>query len=130
VKERRIADRVLFTGILDHTEVPNALAAMDIAVQSDVTDYASPLKLIEYMAAARAIVAPRKGNIQEIIRDGETGLLFEPGNLEEMGGAIRRLAVDPGLRDRLGRAAREHLFLARYTWDSNVDRVLQLFEKV
>jgi glycosyltransferase involved in cell wall biosynthesis len=130
VKEMNIADRVIWTGILDHEEVPSALAAMDIAVQSDVTDYASPLKLIEYMAAARAIVAPRKRNIQEIIRDGETGLLFEAGNLKEMGDAMRKFAVDPELRERLGRSAREHLIRNKYTWDSNADRVLEIFEKV
>ncbi len=130
IREKDIEDRVIWTGILDHSEVPDALVAMDIAVQSDVTAYASPLKLIEYMAAARPIIAPRKENIVEILEDEDSGLLFEPGNLHEMGGAIRRLARDSALRDRLGRAARHRLLEGRYTWDSNAERVRALLAKV
>ena len=61
-----------------------------------MVDYASPLKIFDYMAAGRAIVAPDQENIREILRDGETALLFDPSRPEAMWQAIARLARDAG----------------------------------
>ena len=130
IREKGIAEKVVWTGILDRHEIPSALAAMDIAVQPDVTAYASPLKLFEYMAAGKAVVAPRRRNIREIIEEGRSGLLFEPENLETLVGAVRRLVKDPELRRRMGDAARETLLERGYTWEANADRVLRLLDEI
>ena len=81
------------------------------------------------MAAGKAIVAPRRANILEIIRDGETGLLFEPESPRAMGEALRRLACDPGMRKRMGDAARRDVFEGGYTWDTNAQRVVKLLKE-
>jgi glycosyltransferase involved in cell wall biosynthesis len=124
-----LADRVIWTGTVRHRDVPDMLSAVDIALQPEVTTYSSPLKLFDYMAAGKAIVAPRRANITEILRDGETGLLFEPDCQRAMGEALRRLACDPGLRQRLGEAARRDLYEGDYTWDSNAKRVVRLLDE-
>jgi len=129
VEERKLGDRVVWTGILKRDQVPDALAATDIALQSAVTGYSSPLKLFEYMASGRAVVAPRLSNILEIIKEEETGLLFEPDNLDEMGAALSRLVSDDKLRERLGKAARRHIEEGAFTWDANAARVLGLIVK-
>jgi glycosyltransferase involved in cell wall biosynthesis len=77
------------------------------------------------MAAGRAIVAPDQPNIREILTDGRTALLFDPGEEGALWRAITRLVEDPALRRRLGEAARAEITLRDYTWRGNARRVVQ-----
>lgn len=120
-----IADRVIFTGAVEQHEVPEFLAAMDIAVQPDVTAYASPIKLFEYLALGKAIVAPRRPNIEEVVEDGRHALLFSPGDTAELASAIGRLCRDEVLRTRIGNAAYRLSEQNGYYWDANARRVLE-----
>jgi glycosyltransferase involved in cell wall biosynthesis len=97
---------------------------MDVAMQPKSVAYASPLKIFEYMAAGRAIVAPDQPNIREILRHEETALLFEPDRPEAMWRQILRLIDDPVLRRRLGAAARAEIARRDYTWDANAAQVI------
>jgi glycosyltransferase involved in cell wall biosynthesis len=119
-----IAGRVIFTGLAPREAVPGLVAGFDIALQPRVVDYASPLKLFEYMAAGRAIVAPDQPNIREILTDGRTALLFDPDHDGAMWQAIARLVEDPALRRRLGEAAQREITLRDYTWRGNARRVV------
>jgi glycosyltransferase involved in cell wall biosynthesis len=123
--ELRIAGRVRFVGLQQHDAIPAILAGLDIALQPRVVTYASPLKLFEYMAAGKAIVAPDQPNIRETLTDGETALLFDPAEPEAMWRAIRQLAVDAELRARLGAAARAEITRRNYTWRGNAERISQ-----
>ena len=120
-----LTDRVRFTGLQAREQIPALVAGFDIALQPRVVDYASPLKIFEYMAAGRAIVAPDQENIREILHDGETALLFDPSRPEAMWQAILRLARDPDLRCRLGTAARAEIARRDYTWAGNARRVAE-----
>jgi len=119
-----IADRVRFTGLSPHADVPGMVAGFDIALQPRAVAYASPLKLFDYMAAGRAIVAPDQPNIREILTDGETALLFDPARADGVWTAVLRLAGDAGLRGRLGGAARAEIERRRYTWAGNAARLV------
>ena len=119
-----VADRVRFTGLAGRDAVPALVGGFDIALQPLVVAYASPLKIFEYMAAGRAIVAPDQPNIREILRDGETAVLFDPAEPGAMARAIARLAADPALRQRLGEAARAEIARRDYTWRGNAARVV------
>jgi glycosyltransferase involved in cell wall biosynthesis len=119
-----IADRVRFTGLAPHEDVPRLVAGFDIALQPRAVAYASPLKIFDYMAAGRAIVAPDQPNIREILTDGETALLFDPARPGAMWAAVLRLASDPALRARLGAAARSEVAHRRYTWTGNAARLI------
>jgi glycosyltransferase involved in cell wall biosynthesis len=130
VRNLSIEDRVAWIGVLEHERVPMALAAMDMALQCEGTEYASPLKLFEYMAAGLPIVAPRMSNIQEVLQDGETGLLYTPEDPKALASALRRMAEDPELRERLGKAARDHLLAGGFTWDENADRILKMLGEI
>ena len=79
-----------------HDAIPGLVAGFDIALQPRVVAYASPLKLFDYMAAGRAIVAPDQPNIREILPDGETALLFDPAASDTMWTAIRCARGGPG----------------------------------
>lgn len=121
-----IADRVRFAGLVAHETIPAMIAGFDIALQPGVVAYASPLKLFEYMAAGRAIVAPDQANIREVLVHDETALLFDPAAPEAMWNAIRRLATDPAARHRLGAAARREIAQRDYSWKGNAARVVGL----
>ena len=86
-------------------------------------NYTSPLKLFEYMAAGRAIVASDLASWADVLAHEETALLLPPGDSEAWSKAIMRLRDDAALRERLGTAAREKA-LAHYTWDARAERIL------
>ncbi|MCU0944699.1 MAG: glycosyltransferase family 4 protein [Rubritepida sp.] len=125
-RELGIADRVRFTGLAQRDAVPGHIAGFDVALQPAAVPYASPLKVFEYMAAGRPIVAPDQPNIHEVLRDGETALLFDPATPGALWAAIGRLAADPALRARLGAAARAEVLARDLTWAGNARRVVAL----
>jgi glycosyltransferase involved in cell wall biosynthesis len=116
---------VTLVGNVPHEEIPRYLALMDVAVAPypALDDfYFSPLKLFEYMAGSRAVVASRIGQVAEVISDGLTGLLYEPGNKEALLGCIQRLRADETLRRELGQNAR--MACSKNTWRQNAERVV------
>lgn len=88
--------------------VPNAatvaLPAFDVFFQPSLWE-AMSVAILEAMAAAKPIVATRVGENGAILDDGIDGLLVKPRDIDGMAAALGRLAADPGLRQRLGRAA-------------------------
>lgn len=125
------ADAVTFTGDVPHEEMPAYLAAMDVAAAPYPRldqQYYSPLKLFEYMATGRAIIASRSGQAAQILTDGVTALLFEAGDRRELADSIRRLHLNPALRERLGRQAAEAG--RAFTWRNNVARVLERLDQL
>jgi glycosyltransferase involved in cell wall biosynthesis len=122
--------RLTVLGVVPRERVPGLLAAVDVALQPSAVDYASPLKLFEYMAAGRAVVAPDQPNIREVLTDNEDALLFPPGDLPAFRDAIQRLCRDDALRHRLGAAARATLDSGGYSWDGNAARVEALARRL
>ena len=123
VEDLNVADRVSFAGLVARERLPRLLAAFDIALLPRCVEYCSPLKLFEYMAAGKAIVAPAQDNVREVLEDQISGLLFSPENCEAMAAAILRLANDADLRIRLGGLARQLISSRGYTWTHNAERV-------
>src|SRR5262249_51810961 len=111
-------------GLVDHAMVPALLDDFDIALQPKVVAYASPLKIFDYVAAGRAIVAPDQANIREILEHERTALLFDPNRTGALWQAVERLIADPDLRMRLGAAARAELEQRNFTWRGNAERII------
>ncbi|MDZ7629035.1 MAG: glycosyltransferase family 4 protein [Parvularculaceae bacterium] len=123
-----VKESVIFTGVVQREEVPAHLAAFDIALQPAVTAYASPLKLFEYMAAGRAILAPDAPNIREILGERGDAALLVAGDDAALFSALDALVADADLRMTLGAAARETLLRRGFTWDANAERVEKIAE--
>lgn len=99
-----VADRVDFRGFRE--DVPGELAAMDVLVHASTVPEPFGQVVVEGMAAGLPVVAARAGGPAEVVRDGVDGLLYPPGDVGGLAGALRRLASDDQLRDRLGAAGR------------------------
>jgi len=118
-----VANRTTFAGLVARDRLAGHTAAIDIALLPKCVEYCSPLKLFEYMAAGKAIVAPDQANIREILVSGISGMLFSPDDTQGMGKAIVNLALDGALRERLGVAARAEIAARGLTWQNNAARV-------
>lgn len=118
-----LADKVAFAGRQPHATIPRFLAAMDIGLLLDSNVYGSPMKIFEYWAMGKAVIAPQVPPVLEIMRDGQTGLLIAPGDSAAMADHILRLAADSELRERLSDAGRRRV-LAEHTWERNASRIV------
>ncbi|MGV3489718.1 MAG: glycosyltransferase family 4 protein [Devosia sp.] len=116
--ELGIADRVDIPGWVDGDRVGELIASADILVLPSFIENL-PLSIIEGMASGLAVVATPVGAVGDIIEDGRSGLLVEPGDVDGLTAALARLVADPELRQRLGSAAqdfhREHLDVGPFT---------------
>ena len=109
--------------------VPLYLSAFDVCAMPHpyTAHYAtatSPLKLFEYMASGRAIVASDLPGWSDVVCDGESALLVPPDDADALADAIQSLHDDPALRARLAACARQIVF-ERYTWDVRARMILQ-----
>jgi glycosyltransferase involved in cell wall biosynthesis len=125
-----VSDRVTFTGVIRRDEVPAAAAAFDIALQTALVPYASPLCLFEYMALGKAIVAPDQPNHREILRGGIDSLLYDPDDPAGIEKALDELCSDPVLRRRIAAAAPATIAERRLTWGDHAERVVNLFSRL
>jgi glycosyltransferase involved in cell wall biosynthesis len=125
-RELALGERVRFTGVVARDDVPRHVAAFDVALQPAVVPYASPLKLFEYLALGKAIIAPRRPNIEEVLSDGANALLFDDAGADSLEAGLARLCGDASLRDRLGRAAAATVARQGLTWAGNAQRVAAL----
>jgi glycosyltransferase involved in cell wall biosynthesis len=128
-----ISDRVTFTGMVEPARVPELLRrasvlALPNPASAISTRFTSPLKLFEYLAAGRAIVASDLPSIREILHNGVDALLVAPGDANALAGAIRRLLAEPALAARLSRAAFEAA--PRYAWERRAEKLETLFTEV
>jgi len=142
---------VTLTGLIPQTETPSYLAASDIVVSPHVPNedgtpfFGSPTKLFEYMAMARGIVASDLGQIGDVLEPAlrarclpetepaenapEVAVLTRPGDIDELISGIRFLVERPRWRQVLGAKARARA-VARYTWRSHVDTILDRVRSV
>lgn len=132
VAARGLTERVTFTGLVPPDQVLPRLREADVLVQplidAPYTRYASAMKLFDYMAAGRPIVAFDLASTREVVADGQTARLVEPGSVEALAAGIRDLLADPALADRLARAAFEEV--ANYTWAHRAARIERLLAEV
>lgn len=128
--EMGVEQRVHFTGLVERDDIAGYVNCFDIALQPSVTSYASPLKIFEYLAMGKAIVAPRTANIEEILVDGESAQLFDPNAPGSLHDAIVALCDDVALRDRLAACAARQIDQQKLTWDDNARRIVALSQEI
>jgi glycosyltransferase involved in cell wall biosynthesis len=126
---RERLDRVRLAGYVPPAEVPAWLAAADVvalpnSAQAAISErYTSPLKLFEYMAAERAIVASDLPSLREVLRHGENAWLVSPDDPAALAAGLRRLLDDAALAARLAARARQEV--EGRTWEARARAVVR-----
>ena len=124
VSEHALGRHVVFTGPVHHEDIAGYIAAMDVAVRAP--EYACPMKIIEYMAMARCVVAPDQPNIREVNDDGRNGLRFTAGDENALEVVLLRAIGDSAPRRALGKNALETVFSRGFLWATNAERAVRL----
>lgn len=119
-------DRIRLLGY--RSDLPEWFEALDVFALSSLRE-ALPNVLLEAMALEAPAVATRIAGVPRLVRDGENGLLIEPGSVDALVSALARLLRDPGLRDRLARAGR-HTVETRYSFAARMDRLRVLYDQL
>jgi len=123
--ELGVADHVVFAGRVPHDEVQRYYNLIDVLVYPRLpmrlTELVTPLKPLEAMAQGRLVVASDVGGHRELIRPGETGILFKAGDAEALATTLSDLLREPARWPALKAAARRYVETER-TWKMSVAR--------
>jgi glycosyltransferase involved in cell wall biosynthesis len=128
-----IAERITFTGLVEPARVPELLRGADVLALPNPSSaistlFTSPLKLFEYMASGRPIVASDLPSIREVLHHEVDALLVTPGDPVALAAGIERVVADPVLARRLAEAALSAV--PAYSWDRRAERLEALFAEI
>lgn len=124
--ELGFSERFICTGVVGRKDIPFWLHQMDIAIQPAVTPWASPLKLLEYLAMRKAIVAADTPNIRELLQHETNALLFDNKDLSAMMEALEHIFKDDDMRKRISEGAYRTIVEHDLTWLGNGKRIEKL----
>lgn len=132
-KKTGVSNKIIFTGMVHYQEVPRYINASDICVAPMVKERnqrigLSPLKLCEYLACGKPVVASRISGL-EILEKYNCGYLINPESPEELAQAIIKLLRDPILRQNMGENGRKYV-LENRSWESVAKKVSATFENI
>lgn len=135
VMQKGLQEAVIMTGAIAHSKVPEMISIAEVAVVPAAPVAAShggtgtPLKLFEYMASGKAIVATALNQATEVIQDGQNGLLVQAGDINGFAKAMLDLLNDSGKRGRLGQNARQHA-VEQYSWEQYTRQLEEIYLSV
>ncbi len=124
-----LRERYRITGRVPYTEVPHYINLFDIAVSPKATFYASPMKVLEYMALGKAVVVPNRSNFLDFVDPGVNSIVFQDGNVGDLTDALSKLCHDPAEAIAIGRQARIKIE-RRLNWKWNAQSVCDLVNKI
>jgi len=117
-----------FMGFVEHNSIPDYLYASDILLalwssKVPTINYCSPLKIFEYMATGRIIVAHDFPTIREVLENGKDSILCEPDNFNSLKSALNNALIERNALD-YGKISRDKAFKL-YSWDNRVKKLLE-----
>ncbi len=124
-RKLKCRDRVILQGYVPHSQIPRYLSVMDIVIAPYPEMslwYPSPMKVFEYMASGKAVVASAVGQIKEIIQDGYNGYLFHSNDPDDLVHKVINLIQSPHLIKKMGHNARKTI-LDKYTWKRHAQSI-------
>jgi glycosyltransferase involved in cell wall biosynthesis len=130
-KRDGVSDRIMITGFVPFTTIPNYLAFADVTVSPCINNddnefFNSPVKLFEYMAMGKPIVASSVGQQGVVIEHGVNGLLHQEKNPEELAQRIYEVYKDKNFATKLGLEARRRA-IEKHDWKFNSQAILDAY---
>ncbi|HMU92011.1 MAG TPA: glycosyltransferase family 4 protein [Anaerolineales bacterium] len=135
IRKLGIEEHVTVQPAVPHHEIPALIASADICVaplglnDRNVTQGACPIKVLEYMAAERPLLASNMPIVRELVREDMDALLFSPSDPEDLARQTITLLNDFELSKRLARSASERA-LTKFTWHESQKKLLKVYEKL
>ncbi|HEU4929309.1 MAG TPA: glycosyltransferase family 4 protein [Candidatus Krumholzibacteria bacterium] len=123
-----VTERVVFLGRCSSEHVERVMAAGDVLVLPSAVE-GLPYVILEAMACGKPVVSSRVFGIPEAVMEGETGLLVAPDDVAGLAEALRMLAADPALRERMGRAGRDR-FERHFTLERQIRAMSSLYREL
>lgn len=127
--DNKLQKHINFCGKLPREELRNLFQSHDVFIFSSIWEEPFGIVLLEAMASGMAVIGTGTGGSKEILVDGESALVYPPGDSEALANAILRLAEDERLRARLGKKAVEHI-RANFDIQMTIDRVEEYLQEV
>ena len=132
-KKLGMSDKSTIMGPVPHEEVPVFYDLIDVFIvsrpETRVTKLVTPLKPFEAMVMGKAVIASKLPALEEIIQHENTGLLYQPDDLENLTRSIEKCIEDPELREQLGKNAHEWVMKNR-TWGAVVKNTLEVYKNL
>ena len=133
VRETGVADHVTFTGRIPHAEVRGMYAMADVLAYprrlTRTTALTTPLKPLEAMAMAKPVVVSDVAPMLELVKDGQTGVVFRAGDVVDLASKLGRLLRNRALREQVGQCAREWVLRERQ-WPDLISRYREVYQSV
>jgi glycosyltransferase involved in cell wall biosynthesis len=133
IKRLRLEEKVIMPGALPQERIPAVYALIDILAyprrSMRLTELVTPLKPLEAMAMGKFVLASDVGGHRELIRHGQTGLLFPAGDVGALAETLQRMLDDAGLRTELGRQGLEWVRAER-SWDATTAGYTEVYSTV
>jgi glycosyltransferase involved in cell wall biosynthesis len=123
-----ISEHVVFTGFVEHEQILDYFSSIDIFVISSFQESFGVVAL-EAASCELPVVASRVGGLPEVVDEGVTALLVEPGNIQELTDALHKLVNDLQLRRSMGLAGRAFV-KEHYEWNRCVETMLTVYKDV
>ena len=125
VIEAGVESQVILPGKVPHHEVSSFLSAMDLGILPDSNDYGSPMKLFEFMAMGKGMIAPDFSPIAEVVQDNATSWLFPASNKQACIDKVFEIVNDRVAHQEVGKNARSYIENERQ-WKHNAEQLLSL----
>jgi len=135
IRKLGVEGSVLVQPAVPHHEVPALIAESDICIaplglnDRNVTQGACPIKVLEYMASSRPLIASNMPIVRELVREDVDGLLFSPNDPEDLAHKVLMLLNDVELSKRLAESATERA-LTKFTWHESQKKLVKVYEKL
>jgi glycosyltransferase involved in cell wall biosynthesis len=131
VEQKKLGSKVSLVGDVPHYEIPVYLDACDIliALYTHPDFFNSPIKILEYMAMEKAVVATSQGQITKIIDNQEQGVLIDLKDKNSLAEAITLLADNKDMRIKMGKKARKKV-MENYTWKMTAEKVIKAYREI
>jgi glycosyltransferase involved in cell wall biosynthesis len=127
--ESKAPEKTKFRGWLEGPELKRVVAdSLGVVVPSIAVENA-PLSVIEAMWMAKPVIASRVGGVPELLEEGVTGILVEPGDTEALAAALRSLSDNGTLAEEMGRRGRERA-ISRFSPERHTASLLKVYEGV